>query len=271
MKRYKLLALDMDGTILDSKKNFPKEVASSICALVNQGIHVALATGRGLAELKDYEKEISCLSYGILVSGGIVYDFKQEKPVFRQALTLEQSLEILEAGEKEHAMLHILSSDKSICRSQDIQDMETYHMGIYQGMYERSCDTMDDLKGYVTEHPEEAIKINSYHRSPEARERMMENLAHLPVMPVLAETTSLEISPKGISKAKGLEVLCEHLGISTEEVVAVGDARNDMEILSLAGMPVAMGNAMEEVKEICRDVVSDNDHFGVIDAMQRYF
>ena len=268
---YKLLALDMDGTTLDSKKRFPKETAAAIRELTERGIHVVVATGRGLAELSDYREELSGISYAIAISGGLVYDFKKDQPIFLQALPIEASLEIIAAGEAERAMVHLLTVRESVCRAQDIQNMNEFDMEIYQDMYERVCRTSEDLAAYAREHGAELVKINLYHRSVESRARSLERLRPLNMTDMFSEVTGLEMSPKGITKAKGLKVLCGHLDIAPEEVVAVGDAPNDVDILKLAGMPVAMGNATEEVKEICRYVTKDNDHNGVLEVIRRYF
>ena len=83
-KRYRLLALDMDGTTLDSKKRFPRETAETIRELTERGIHVVVATGRGLAELSDYSKELESTRYAIVISGGMVYDFRKETPLLRR-------------------------------------------------------------------------------------------------------------------------------------------------------------------------------------------
>ncbi len=270
-KRYRLLALDMDGTTLDSKKRFPRETAEAIRELTERGIHVVVATGRGLAELSDYSKELESTRYAIVISGGMVYDFRKETPLFAKTLPLEASLEILRAGEAERAMIHLLTVKASVCRRSDIQNMAGFQMEVYRDMYERVCDCREDLVGYVKEHADEVVKINLYHRSDSSRQRNKERLAHLGLTAVFSEVTGLEMSPRGITKARGLEVLCGHLGIRPEEVVAVGDAPNDVDILKLVGMPVAMGNGTEEVKAVCRDVVSDNDHNGVLEAIQRYF
>ena len=268
---YKLLALDMDGTTLDSKKRFPRETAKAIRELVSRGIHVAVATGRGLAELSDYREELSCTGYAIDISGGLVYDFHREEPLFFRSLPMEAALGILAAGEDEAAMVHLLTVRESVCRASDIQAMEHFGMAVYRDMYERVCCPQDDLAGYVREHADEVVKINLYHRSVESRQRNCDRLAPLGLTAMFSEETGLEMSPEGITKARGLEVLCRHLGIGMEEVVAVGDAPNDVDILRLAGMPVAMGNATDEVKSVCRDVVGDNDHNGVMDVITRYF
>ena len=86
-----------------------------------------------------------------------------------------------------------------------------------------------------------------------------------------AETTSLEISPRGVTKALGLQILCRYLGIPIEESVAVGDADNDIDVLKAAGLSVAMGNANKTVKDLCDVIVADNDRDGVVEVIDRFF
>jgi hydroxymethylpyrimidine pyrophosphatase-like HAD family hydrolase len=85
-----------------------------------------------------------------------------------------------------------------------------------------------------------------------------------------ANISALEFSPAGVSKGSGLKNLAGLLGISTDEIIMVGDAPNDMEGLKTAGFAVAMGNAPEDVKEICDTVVADNNHDGCAEAIRRF-
>ena len=80
-----------------------------------------------------------------------------------------------------------------------------------------------------------------------------------------------EVSPRSVSKGAGLVNLCKHLEIPLEETVAIGDAENDLEILQLAGVGVAMGNAIDSVKKIADFVTADNDHGGIVKAIEKYF
>ena len=268
---YRLLSLDMDGTLLNSAKQIPDETAAAIKQLMKRGVEVVVGTGRGLAELADYREAFKGMNYGLLVSGGLIYDFQQEKPVTMHTLSLAQCQRLLEAAAEEDAMVHILTVHDSVAREQDIFHMEDFSMSVYQDMYERICDRQEDLNRYVQEHADEILKINLYHRSTASRERSSQRLAGLGMNLVLAEITGLEASPAGITKASGLKELCSLLNIPLAATVAVGDAPNDFEILQAAGLAAAMGNATDAIKGICDVVVSDNDHNGVLDVINRYF
>ena len=270
-KMYRLLALDMDGTLLNSRKEISRATMEALNRLVERGIAVSLCTGRGVAELKDYEKEFAEIPYGILNSGGCVYDFRAKKPLYRKLLDDDVVLECLKAAGKVSAMPYLLTTDASVAQTEDMRDVSVFHMGIYQPMYDRVATVVPDAEEYVRTHPGDSLKLCIYHRDEETREITRASIAHLGMQLADAESTSLEVSPPGITKARGLEILCEYLNIPIEKTVAVGDADNDLDVLRAAGLAVAMGNANEHVKEVCNVVVSDNDHDGIVELIDRFF
>ena len=269
-KNIKLLALDFDGTVLNSRKEFPKETLEAIIELRRRGIYVVAASGRGIAEMRDYEKELSHFSHGILVSGGLVYDFQQKKPLSQQCLELDAALQVIQFGLEERAMVHILTTYESAVQAEDLKDMSQFQMGIYQDMYNRVSTPVEDIAAFAKEHADNIGKVNLYHRSPESRERTRAKLEDLRLTVDDAETTSLEFSSLGISKAYGLKWMSEKLGLSISETAAIGDAPNDLEILKTAGLSIAMGNADEEIKSICNTVTLNNDENGVLAAINKY-
>ena len=144
-------------------------------------------------------------------------------------------------------------------------------MGIYQDMFNRVCKRCADLKKYVYDHPGEVVKVNLYHRSKESRDRNLARIKPLNLSISFAEAFNLEMSPANITKGSGLRELCDFLKIDISETVAVGDAPNDKEILKIAGVGVAMGNANDEIKKIADFVTLDNDNDGVAAAIEKIF
>lgn len=270
-RRYKLLALDFDGTTLDSAKRFPTEISAAVHELKARGIEVIVSSGRGKAELKDYKRELEDFDYGVMISGGLVYDFRAHAPLFSQPLPKAALEQAFAAAEDEQAMTQLLTVDESVTRGSHIARMEDFHMEVYREMYERVCRREENLAGFIAAQYGQICKMNIYHRDEASRLRNYKRLEKLGLSITFAEQTSLELSAPGISKAQGLKVICAHLGISTDDVVAIGDAPNDEEVLKLAGLGVAMGNASEEIKAISDVVVADNDHLGVLEAINRFF
>ena len=268
---YKILALDMDGTLLNSQKKISPKTAAAISELSRRGVYVVLSTGRGVAELADYKDELKFMHYGITSSGGAVYDFFNKKAVTAHTIPDEVAFEIIDAGISERAMIHILGLTSSIMRDDDIKNAADFQMSVYAPMYDRICTRCDDFKKYVHENPDEIIKINLYHRSAESRQRNFERLKNLNLTFALAETTALESSSKGVSKGLGLIELCKFLNVDISETVAVGDAPNDIEILKTAGIAAVMGNADDEIKKLADFVTDDNDNDGIVKVIAKYF
>ena len=274
MSKYKLLFLDMDGTTLKSDHSFPAETVAAIDKIRADGVKVCLSTGRGMSELKDYEKEQDHLDYGVLMSGGAVYDFVARKAIFTEPVPLEVLLKVIDRGEEAGAMIHLLTVNEAFAPQNDIDNMENFLMKTYQPMFRRFCTGVtgvDAMRDMVRARPEDMIKINLYHRSAESREESRKILEKLPMSYSYAERTSFEVSAKGITKAAGLKFLCRRLGIDTSLAVALGDGENDREILTEAGLGIAMGNASDEIKAVADAVTLSCEENGVLAAIEKYF
>ncbi|MBR1647539.1 MAG: HAD family phosphatase [Selenomonadaceae bacterium] len=269
--KYKLLALDMDGTLLNSQKKISPRTANAIDELSKRGIYVVTSTGRNLAEILDYREVLRAMHFGILISGGMVFDFKKDTPVKVHGVDEEKILQVIDFGLAERAMIHLHTVRHSIAREDDIQHMDAFDMGIYQDMFNRICVRCDDFKKFVREHPGEVIKVNLYHRDRISRDRNLARMEPLNLSISFAEANNLEASPANITKGSGLVELSEFLGLDISETVAIGDAHNDTEILQTAGLGIAMGNASDEIKKLADFVTLDNDSDGVAAAIEKFF
>ena len=268
---FKLLALDMDGTTLTSEKKITSQTAGAINNLLKSGIHVVVASGRCLAEMSDYKEEFKNIRYMILTSGGLVYDLFEDRPISLHSVSFEDCIKLIELGKMEDAMIHLLTIRDSIASPHDIEHIADFGMSVYYNMFNRICVKCEDLKRYAIEHKEDIMKVNIYHRSIESRERTVARLKDSNLQLVYAEAANLEASPLGVTKASGLIELCEHLNIDLADTVAIGDAPNDIEVLKTVGYSVAMGNAIDEVKQIADFITTDNDHDGVLYAINHIY
>lgn len=268
---YKLLAFDMDGTILNSQKQISPEIIRKLEDLQKNSVFIVVATGRGLAEISDYKNDFKAVNYGILISGGIIYDFYKNEVLAVHAVEEEKILKIIEIGLEEGAMIHLLTLNESIANRADISEMEKFSMGIYKKMFERICKHCDDFKEFVHKNPKKVLKVNLYHRNEESRAKTVEKLKNDELQLVFTENTNLEATPKNITKGSGLIELCKKLNIKLEECVSIGDSLNDYEILKISGVGVAMKNSCEKIKKIANFITDDNDNGGFLKALEKFF
>lgn len=271
MSKYKLIAFDMDGTLLNSEKKISENTLQAIQKAIQTGKEVILATGRGLSELSDYLDQLPGVRYLNGISGAFLYDLKEQKPISNTMISEETVLKLIQIAKRNDVMFHLLTQE-SYVQTNHCNDMARYHMGIYQDMFDRIAIKHDNLENFYQNHPFPVAKFNMYHRSPQDRENTKTALrkSNLPVIWVEAETTSLEVSAYGVNKGTGLLKLCLHLNIKPEEVIAVGDSDNDLDILKVAGLAVAMGNAKQVVKDMADVIVADCDHDGCAEAIEKY-
>ncbi len=127
-----------------------------------------------------------------------------------------------------------------------------------------------DARAWIRACRDGIEKINLYHISREASIRTSERLQGLPMERIYAETSSLELSPKGVDKGSGLLDLCRVLGIPASRAIAVGDADNDLPMIRAAGLGIAMGNANDHVLKEAQVTVGTNDEDGCAQAIDRF-
>lgn len=271
MSQYELIAFDMDGTLLNSRKEITPLTLAALNRAADAGKKIALSTGRCRPELDSYLSLIPKIRYLICTSGALVYDVYTQEEILKRSLEPSLVKELLKLAIKEGAMMHLLDRE-SIVQTDQFQHMERYGMGVYKPMYERVVTSWDNLYETYCASPFPVEKMNFYHTDLESRERTRRRIeeAGFPVILADAERGSLEISAAGVDKGSGLRKLCERLNIPVSRTIAAGDADNDISILKAAGLSVAMGNALPHIKELADVTVSDCDHDGCAEIIDSW-
>lgn len=270
MSKYKLIAFDMDGTLLNSEKEISERTRQAILRASRSGKLVALNTGRSISELTQYTQGFPALRYGILQSGSLIYDFKSRIPLQRTTFTRAEVRRLVEVSQEEDVMIQLMCSGDMLVSEGDLRNMDHFHMGSSYPSFKRAATTLSDVRDLMRLSSVKFEKINFFCATLDGRERCRKKLRPLGITFADAEYSALEMTPRGTNKGQGLTNLCHVLGIPLGEAIAVGDADNDRQVLSVAGLSVAMGNAREDIKEICDVVVADNDHNGCAEAIEKY-
>ena len=215
----KLIALDMDGTLLMSDKSIHPDTVRDIAFAAEQGIQMVYCSGRDIVELDPYTGTLPLIRYGICTSGSVVYDFQEKKNIFRRAVPQQIVLEIIRLVGERTGMIHFLMAARSPAGNRS-SIWKTITWESYKELYRRNCRREHAGGGAAPRfHP----KVNIYFRSEEDRDRALGKTQHLPLTFAQAEKTSLEMTAPGVSKALGLESFAEHLGIPMEETAGIGD------------------------------------------------
>ena len=264
---YQLIALDLDGTLLNSRKEIPEEALRAVRRVAAAGKTVVFGTGRAVPELAEQFALLPEVRYAAFASGAGLYDSRERRAFGLQAVPRELADQVLALARTKAIMPQIVLPGRDVIQASHMERLESFHMGIYRPMYEKAMTLVPDLFAFAAECGEPFLKINLYHADPEERIRTRAQLSALNLEMVYAEISSLECSASGVHKGSGLLRLCGELGFSPEECIAVGDAENDIPMLRAAGLGIAMGNAGENVKAAADLVVNDHDHGGCVQAL----
>lgn len=274
ISKYKAVAFDMDGTLLNSEKKITVPVLTAISDAVKEGKQVVLASGRSLAEIRVYQDKLKDIRYWVAESGSVVYDTWNDKILYRKVFDKKTEDAFAAAACRKDAdfMLLAMSNGEIYISSHGMKNMAHYNMAAYESLFEKCGRVVEDFLLFMNQNNDGFEKINIITDSSATRETVLDRLEEekIPATFVKAELSNLECSPLGTSKASGLRELFSKLRIPLEQVIAVGDADNDIQMLKSVGFPVAMGNGNEHVKSLAKAVVSDNDHDGTAQAIYEY-
>jgi 5-amino-6-(5-phospho-D-ribitylamino)uracil phosphatase len=238
----KLIALDMDGTLVNHEGEVSPENEKAIQRAKEKGIYVVLSTGRSLRNCRDISDQLGRSSYLITVNGGEIYD--HEYNLVDSTHLDNELVKALWALKEKHDVYFWSSTTQGIFNTHNPFDQE--------------IDTYNWLKFGFDIQDDEVRKV--------VMDELMKNEA---LEITNSSPTNIEINPAGVNKAAALVKVCERLDLSMEEVMAVGDSMNDIAMIRESGFGVAMGNAQEEVKKAADWVTGINTDHGVAQAIDK--
>lgn len=269
MNHFKLIALDMDGTLLTTQETILQETISDIKSAVLQGKTVVLCTGRGIPELRDYRELLSFVRYAIMLSGALIYDFEENQCLFFHGIPQSVILMIIHIAETYDAMVHLYTKRELIVEKAQLERIDTYHISEYGIFLRQHAKIVENIKAEILSY-KYIPKINIFFQTKRNRQQALEQLANLPLSISRAENLALELSFKDVTKGSGLQFLARHLQIPIEDTIGVGDSDNDRHVLEIVGLAIAMENAEPNILSLADCVTSDNNHNGVGEAIRKH-
>ena len=268
---YKMIALDLDGTLNNDDHIITEKTRKALLTVQKKGVIVVLASGRQAPGLKREAEALALEKYhGLLLSygGGRIEDATTQAVLFSKSLSNKLAVRFLRHLEK-FSVSPVVDNGRAIVTTcaynYKVQDeSRNNNMAVL---------TVDNIADAIERAGIRPIKILT----------AAQNETLVPLLPYIREGFEDEMDfvqsapwfyegmAKGVSKAKSLARVCEQLGIAPSEVMAFGDAQNDMDMLRFAGLGVAMGNACDELKAIADEVTLDNNHDGIAASIEQHF
>jgi Cof subfamily protein (haloacid dehalogenase superfamily) len=267
---FKLLAIDIDGTLVAESDRVSRENLEALRAAVDAGVHVSICTGRSSGSASRYIQEIGITdNIHVFYDGAIVSRDPVTQPVFIENIAPDLVREMLDYGVQNDIPMELASLNGFFSERETWSTkVKREYFGIdttiipFDGIHERERIIRIDIAICDDNCKQRTADFIEYFRNKVA-------FSHT-FSPRYPEAEFVNIVSQGLSKGKALETLCRHLGYNPEDVMAVGDWLNDITMLEYAGLGVAMGNAHDDVKAMADYVTLDVREHGLAAAVLKY-
>jgi Cof subfamily protein (haloacid dehalogenase superfamily) len=263
---YKLIAIDMDGTLLKSDKTISNENFAAIQNAKKAGVKIVLATGRPLNGIKKYLNYLDLISeedYAVVYGGAVVQNTKNEEFLSNNPLTMSDWNYLFSLSQELNINIHVLTAHECITpKYNEYSNIEASMNGI-----PIIVDNPSTMKENI-----ELIKI-MFVDAPEVVSEVIEKLPkeiYDKYTIVRSSPYFLEFLNLAANKGLGIEALANRLNIKQEEVICIGDAGNDIHMVEYAGLGVAMENAFPELKEVANYITLSNENHGVAHVINKF-
>lgn len=269
----RMIGLDLDGTLLDSQKNFTDYTKQVIARAIEQGVVVLPATGRPITGIPREVIEFPGIRYALTANGGRVVDMKENRILAEELIAYEDAAILLDLFQEYDVLLEIYYNGVGYADERKLKNIRHYMpdapMAAYLSSTRRAVEDVYALfhKKKLPIDKVQAIFANLEERDP-AMQKAHEAAPRLSLTGALFN--NIEANAPGVNKGKALVNLGASLGIAREEIMAFGDGFNDVEMLQEAGFGVAMGNGVEEAKKAADYITCSNDEDGVAKAIEKY-
>lgn len=260
----KLIALDMDGTLLNSEKLVPAKNEAYIQKAMAKGVYITIATGRMPASASYFAKQLGLNCPAISCNGGVIKSLDGKQTIFEAHFKPEVILELIETCYAHNWYIRWYIGDTIYVREYDPKMFPAYITT--KGLQIKPVG--DDYKNYIHDVTQLVICKQGYEIQPvyDYVEKTFGDKIGL------QQNTgrTMDVTPPGIHKAIGLAKLAEYLKINQNEIMAIGDGDNDLTMVKYAGTGVAMGNAIDELKENAQFITKNCDDSGVAYAIEKF-
>lgn len=261
--KIRLVAVDLDDTLLNQKNEISTHTADAITEAVKQGITVTLATGRMFCSAQAYAKQLGLNVPLITYNGALIRQALTEEELYHQPIEAAVAREILHYFKEQGLYIQSYMDDKLYV--EEINDQAKWYMNHANvPAYALGEKLYDSPEG-----PTKLLAVTKPEDVPQAIQKVVAKFGTL-IGATSSKPGFVEMMDKRVSKGLALAALAEKLGIPQEAVMAVGDSNNDLAMIRWAGFGVAMGNAKDTVKAEAQAVTASNQEDGVAAAIEQY-
>lgn len=267
----RLIALDMDGTLLASDHaTIPQRNRDALRAAAERGVAVAIASGRSWSLIHETAERLGCVRYGVTANGAHVLDAVTGETLVKTPMEGAHCARVVDILRRRGLYFELYIDGKNYVERRDVAHLDQFSFGTdFTEMFLRNMTLTEDLRETAARHSPE--KFDIFYVPPALREAVIRELeATGPLAFTGALDGNLELTAPAANKGAALSALAAKLGLTADQVMAFGDADNDVEMLSWAGWSFAMENGTATAKAAARHGAASNDAGGVGLTVERY-
>ena len=260
-----MLVVDMDDTLLTDNHEISSENKEMLLKAQEMGVYVVLASGRPTSAMIEFAKELQCdvnNSFMISFNGSVITDLKEDKILFEHSLTKEQIHSLYDFSQQNNT--HIIT----YIDGQIISERHSEYIDIEKNITGLKLNIVSSFKDTVTTSAVKCILLEEpeYLKSVETVLK-----AAMPDLSIcMSKPFFLEAAPNGIDKGASIKILAEKLNIQQTEIIAVGNAGNDLTMVQYAGLGVWVDNVDAELRHLADVIVASNNNHGVAEVVRRF-
>ena len=271
MPPIRLIALDLDGTLLDSEKRLPPENYAALARAHAAGAYIVPATGRFFAAMPEVVRALPFVRYAITINGAQVYDRLTDAALARVEIPLGTALAVMRVLDRNDC-IYDCYQDNWGWMTESLQRRAADYAPDehYLRMIRELRRPVPELKAHLAAKGADVQKVLAFVRDPAILGRIRQDIHAIDATLSLSSSTpnNLEINHANAHKGVALRLLCEKLGFGIENAMSFGDGLNDLTMVRDAGLGVAMANAVPDVLAAARYVAPSNDADGVAVALE---
>lgn len=268
MSKYKIVFIDIDGTLINEKQKVTPRTKKVISKLKEMGIYVVITSGRNSYQVRELSQSVNASSIIIASNGAEVYDYEKKLTIHQAEIPIPTLQNIFDFCNTHNLKLYLNSQYQ---RYINLKDTIPYPENIL-------ISSLDEIKGKISQI---VIQSTNYNRMLVLKDYLhslnpdlentnssvsLTNNIHIP-----NESLFRDFTPKFNTKSSGVAKVLEYLNLNPEEAISLGDSFNDLSMFELTGLSIAMGNAIEEIKEASDEITLTNDEDGVAVALEKIF
>lgn len=272
MQQIKMIGLDLDGTLLNTKKELTDHTRRVLAEAINAGILVLMATGRPFTGIPEELRTFPGIHYALTSNGARVLDTDHNKILIEQLLPMESAKKALRIFEKYDTLSEIYFDGQGYADAAKLDNVGKYHHDPNMWNYVRSTRiAVPDIWDVIAKENRNMDKVQALFANMDERAAAWRELSELKELELVGSLSyNIEINAAGVNKGTALVALGEMLGIPRESIMACGDGDNDVHLLREVGFGVAMANAQPKVKDVADYITASNDEDGVARAIEKF-